>query len=105
MPLRWLRPGIHPKFFCNICTKSNWMPSAAALCAGGRERWTSISSITAAWCGPEKARHKVLFDNLTPLYPQATFNLEATKGGLTTRIIDLIAPIGKGQRALVTSPP
>ncbi len=54
---------------------------------------------------PEKARHKVLFDNLTPLYPEEKFNLEATKGGLTTRIIDLIAPIGKGQRALITSPP
>jgi transcription termination factor Rho len=54
---------------------------------------------------PEAARHKVLFDNLTPLYPQAKFNLEAASGGLTTRIIDLIAPIGKGQRALITSPP
>ncbi len=54
---------------------------------------------------PEKARHKILFDNLTPLYPQEKFNLEAKSGGLTTRIIDLIAPIGKGQRALITSPP
>jgi transcription termination factor Rho len=54
---------------------------------------------------PEKARHKILFDNLTPLYPQEKFNLEAKSGGLTTRIIDLIAPIGKGQRALIPSPP
>ena len=54
---------------------------------------------------PEKARHKVLFDNLTPLYPEEKFNLEAPSGGLTTRIIDLISPVGKGQRALVTSPP
>ncbi len=54
---------------------------------------------------PEKARHKILFDNLTPLYPEEKFNLEAKSGGLTTRIIDLIAPIGKGQRALITSPP
>jgi transcription termination factor Rho len=54
---------------------------------------------------PEKARHKILFDNLTPLYPEDRFDLEAPKGGLTTRIIDLIAPIGKGQRALITSPP
>jgi transcription termination factor Rho len=54
---------------------------------------------------PEAARHKILFDNLTPLYPEDKFNLEATSGGLTTRIIDLIAPIGKGQRALITSPP
>ena len=54
---------------------------------------------------PENARHKILFDTLTPLYPEEKFTLESTTGGLTTRIIDLIAPIGKGQRALITSPP
>jgi len=54
---------------------------------------------------PGKAKHKILFDNLTPLYPEEKFNLECKEGGLTTRIIDLIAPIGKGQRALITSPP
>jgi len=54
---------------------------------------------------PEAARHKILFDNLTPLYPTEKFNLEAKSGGLTTRIMDLIAPVGKGQRALITSPP
>jgi transcription termination factor Rho len=54
---------------------------------------------------PEAARHKILFDNLTPLYPMEKFNLEAKSGGLTTRIMDLIAPVGKGQRALITSPP
>jgi transcription termination factor Rho len=54
---------------------------------------------------PEAARHKILFDNLTPLYPEEKFNLEAPSGCLTTRVIDLIAPIGKGQRALINSPP
>jgi transcription termination factor Rho len=54
---------------------------------------------------PEAARHKILFDALTPLYPEDKFNLESQRGGLTTRIIDLIAPVGKGQRALITSPP
>jgi transcription termination factor Rho len=54
---------------------------------------------------PEAVRHKILFDNLTPLYPNEKFDLEAKSGGLTTRVIDLIAPIGKGQRALITSPP
>jgi len=54
---------------------------------------------------PEKAKHKILFDNLTPLYPEDKFTLESQSGGLTTRIIDLIAPVGKGQRALITSPP
>ena len=54
---------------------------------------------------PEKAKQKILFDNLTPLYPEEKFTLESTVGGLTTRIIDLIAPVGKGQRGLITSPP
>jgi transcription termination factor Rho len=54
---------------------------------------------------PSKAKQKILFDNLTPLYPEEKFILEAKSGGMTTRIIDLIAPLGKGQRALITSPP
>ncbi|HJO22375.1 MAG: transcription termination factor Rho [Myxococcota bacterium] len=54
---------------------------------------------------PEAARHKILFDNLTPLYPMEKFNLESKSGGMTTRVIDLIAPVGMGQRALITSPP
>ncbi len=55
----------------------------------------------------EQAKHKILFDNLTPLYPEEKFTLETKHkdANLTTRIIDLIAPIGKGQRALITSPP
>jgi transcription termination factor Rho len=54
---------------------------------------------------PAKAKQKILFDNLTPLYPEEKFTLESNGGGLTTRIIDLIAPVGKGQRGLITSPP
>src|SRR5262245_32705274 len=57
---------------------------------------------------PEKVRHRINFDNLTPLYPDAKLNLELpdpTKKDLTTRIIDLIAPQGKGQRALIVAPP
>ena len=54
---------------------------------------------------PEVAKHKILFDNLTPLYPEEKFELESESGGVTTRIIDLVAPIGKGQRALIPSPP
>ncbi len=57
---------------------------------------------------PEKLKHRVNFDNLTPLYPTEKLKLEMddpTKKDLTTRVIDLIAPLGKGQRALITSPP
>jgi transcription termination factor Rho len=54
---------------------------------------------------PEVARDKILFDNLTPLYPQARLNLEYKGDNYSTRIIDLLTPIGKGQRALIVSPP
>jgi transcription termination factor Rho len=54
---------------------------------------------------PEVTRNKIQFDSLTPLYPQERFKLENSSANLTTRIIDLIAPIGKGQRALIVSPP
>src|SRR5262247_933779 len=57
---------------------------------------------------PEKARHKVNFDNLTPLYPDERLKMEhedATKKDLSARVIDIVAPIGKGQRALIVSPP
>jgi len=54
---------------------------------------------------PEKIRERVLFDNLTPLYPQERICLETSKDELTTRAIDLVAPIGKGQRALINAAP
>ena len=54
---------------------------------------------------PEVARDKILFDNLTPLYPQSRLNLEYHGDNYSTRIIDLLTPIGKGQRALIVSPP
>ncbi len=54
---------------------------------------------------PEGLRDRVLFDNLTPLYPQERINLETTRDELTARIMDLLTPIGKGQRGLIVSPP
>jgi len=54
---------------------------------------------------PDAARDKILFDNLTPLYPNERLNLEADTKGYSTRIIDLLVPIGKGQRCLIVSPP
>ena len=70
------------------------------------ERYFALLKVeTINYEDPEKAKQKILFDNLTPLYPEEKFILESKSGGLTTRIIDLIAPIGKGQRALITSPP
>src|SRR5690554_4920867 len=57
---------------------------------------------------PDKARHKVHFDNLTPLYPDERFKMEVENVGgkdLSARVIDIVAPLGKGQRALITAPP
>ena len=54
---------------------------------------------------PETARGRVDFNKLTPLYPQERLRLETQPQNLTTRVIDLVAPIGKGQRGLIVSPP
>ncbi|MFH1753321.1 MAG: transcription termination factor Rho [Candidatus Omnitrophota bacterium] len=54
---------------------------------------------------PESAKDKTLFDNLTPLYPNERFLLEIHPDELTTRVIDLLTPIGKGQRAMIVAPP
>ena len=54
---------------------------------------------------PEVAKNKILFDNLTPLYPDQKLDLEYHAKNYSTRIVDLLCPIGKGQRALVVSPP
>ncbi|MBD3402239.1 transcription termination factor Rho [candidate division GN15 bacterium] len=70
------------------------------------ERYFALLKIEAVnYENPEAAKHKTLFDNLTPLYPEEPFKLELSAEELTTRIIDLMCPIGKGQRALITSPP
>ncbi len=54
---------------------------------------------------PEKARERILFENLTPLYPNQRIVMETTKDRLSTRVLDLAAPIGKGQRGLIVAPP
>src|SRR4026209_1276703 len=54
---------------------------------------------------PEVSRDKILFDNLTPLYPEERLRLECQPKNLSTRIIDLLVPVGKGQRCLIVSPP
>lgn len=53
----------------------------------------------------ETGKDKILFDNLTPLYPNKRLKLEYNPGEYTTRVVDLMSPIGKGQRALIVAPP
>jgi len=54
---------------------------------------------------PDEARNKIFFDNLTPLYPQERIRLETAKDNVSARVLDLLTPIGKGQRGLIVAPP
>ena len=54
---------------------------------------------------PDEARNKILFDNLTPLYPQERCRLETVRDNVSARVLDLLTPIGKGQRGLIVAPP
>ena len=54
---------------------------------------------------PEEARNKIFFDNLTPLYPNERMRMETVKENYSGRVMDLLTPIGKGQRGLIVSPP
>jgi len=54
---------------------------------------------------PEEARNKIFFDNLTPLYPDARFKLETVRDNFSGRVMDLVTPIGKGQRGLIVAAP
>jgi transcription termination factor Rho len=73
------------------------------------ERYFSMTKVTRInFDDPEKARHKVHFDNLTPLYPDERLKMEVEDPTLkdrSARIIDLVSPIGKGQRGLIVAPP
>src|SRR5256885_2427 len=54
---------------------------------------------------PEKAKHRVAFDNLRPRYPERRIKLERKDGDLSMRVMDILSPIGMGQRGLIVSPP
>ncbi|HYO46148.1 MAG TPA: transcription termination factor Rho [Gemmatimonadota bacterium] len=70
------------------------------------ERYLALLKVEAVnYEDPEKAKLKILFDNLRPLYPDAVIQLERSDGDMAMRIVDLFAPIGKGQRGLIVSPP
>jgi transcription termination factor Rho len=71
-----------------------------------REKFNALMRLdTINGMQPEEARNRVEFSKLVPLYPQERLRLETLPNVLTTRVIDLISPIGKGQRGLIVSPP
>ena len=70
------------------------------------ERYFALVKVDAVnFEPPERKSERVFFENLTPLYPQERFRLEYASEELCTRVIDMMAPIGKGQRALIVAPP
>jgi transcription termination factor Rho len=70
------------------------------------ERYFALLKVDAInYQTPEQSRERVLFDNLTPLYPRERLKLDIDPKNHSTRIIDMIAPIGKGQRCLIVAPP
>jgi transcription termination factor Rho len=74
----------------------------------GERYFALVRASTINFEDPERARHKVPFDNLTPLYPDKRLHMEPrdpTKKDRSGRVIDIVAPIGKGQRALIVAPP
>ena len=70
------------------------------------ERYFALIKVEAInFEAPEHSREKVFFDNLTPLYPDEQLNMETGPEQIAARVIDLVTPIGKGQRALIVAPP
>ncbi|PJA73594.1 transcription termination factor Rho [bacterium CG_4_9_14_3_um_filter_65_15] len=70
------------------------------------ERYFALLKVESVnYQDPDKAKAVTLFDNLTPLYPEELLNLEHNAKEMTTRMINLMSPIGKGQRGLIVSPP
>jgi len=70
------------------------------------EKYFALVKIEAVnFESPDEARNKILFDNLTPLYPQERLKLETARENVSARVMDLLTPVGKGQRGLIVSPP
>jgi transcription termination factor Rho len=70
------------------------------------EKYFALVKIEAVnFESPDEARNKILFDNLTPLYPQERLKLETVRENISARVMDLLTPLGKGQLGLIVSPP
>jgi transcription termination factor Rho len=70
------------------------------------ERYFALLKVEAVnYENPEVAKNRILFSNLTPLYPDERFKLETEPGEISMRVMDLLTPVGKGQRGLIVAPP
>ncbi len=104
-----LRPGDEVTGAARATVDPDERPAGGRQGGGGRTRkdkhrpLTRVDTINGM--DPDQARHRPVFYELTPLYPQERLRLETEPQVLTNRVIDLVMPIGKGQRALIVSPP
>ena len=71
----------------------------------GEKYYPLIKVIKINGCEPQTIRDRISFDNLTPLFPNEKFNLTGRKSSISTRVIDIFAPIGKGQRGMIVAQP
>lgn len=71
-----------------------------------KEKYFALAKVeTINGEAPEKAKERILFENLTPLYPDKRLVMETSKENITTRLLDIVCPIGKGQRGIIVAPP
>ena len=93
------------KYVNSICRTGDTVSGQVRPPKDGERYFALIKVEAVNFEDPEVARNKIFFDNLTPLYPQERIRLETTKENLTGRVLDMLCPVGKGQRGLIVAPP
>jgi transcription termination factor Rho len=100
---------VSPEILRQYSLRTGDTVSGVIRAPGENERYFALTTVEQInFEDPERARHKVAFDNLTPLYPDERLKMEIEDPTLkdrSARIIDLVSPIGKGQRSLIVAPP
>ncbi len=97
---------ISPQFIRRYHLRTGDLVTGPARSQRDNERYRALSFIDSVnELPPEQMKKRPTFDRLTPIYPEERFQLETERNELSTRIIDLISPIGKGQRGMIVSPP
>jgi len=97
---------ISPQFIRRFHLRTGDLVKGPARPQRDNERYRALSFIdTVNDMPPEQMKRRPAFDRLTPIYPNERFKLETDRNELSTRIIDLVSPIGKGQRGMIVSPP
>jgi transcription termination factor Rho len=97
---------VSPSQIRRFCLRKGDTVSGQVRAPKDNEKYFALLKVDAVnTVDPEEAVDRNLFDNLTPVYPDERLRLESGDGNMTLRVLDLITPVGKGQRALIVSPP